>query len=301
MVVGDTEILSGAAQVVLVFPVSGFLGGSGIGEGLPLAVYLNGNGVFVQHFIQGFLRLCGRCRRLRLIGPQGLDNHIIRQMVLVTGIDSHSLGVISRGFGSRFGAFLPKAVQLTGVQPSQQRRNLVPTEGQHGQTLFVCAQHFQFDAFRSGAVVGSITGLQFHRFHDIGIGPAQPQGNLAVGLAGTKQFGKLCFFLLANQPMRQHIPQILIGFVGVNRQDFRIKAVAFVCPQKLLELFPALGTVDGVAHAGGKQLHRLIPQLRDLVGAVIQIDNITHMIGQDCRIVRSSFPECATSRSVFLI
>ena len=74
MVVGDTEILSGAAQVVLVFPVSGFLGGSGIGEGLPLAIDLNGNGVFVQYFIQIFFRLCGRCRRIRLIGSQGLNN-----------------------------------------------------------------------------------------------------------------------------------------------------------------------------------------------------------------------------------
>ena len=91
VVVGDTEILSGAAQVVLVFPVSGFLGGSGIGEGLPLAVYLNGNGVFIQHFIQSFFRLCGRCRRLRLIGLQGLNNHIIGQMVLVTGINCHRL------------------------------------------------------------------------------------------------------------------------------------------------------------------------------------------------------------------
>ena len=45
VVVGDTEILSGAAQVVLVFPVSGFLGCSGIGEGLPLDVYKRQNRV----------------------------------------------------------------------------------------------------------------------------------------------------------------------------------------------------------------------------------------------------------------
>ncbi len=91
VVVGDTEILSGAAQVVLVFLIRCFLGSFGIGEGLPLAVYLNGNGVFVQHFIQSFFRLSGRCRRLWLIGSQGLDNHIIRQMVLVTGINCHRL------------------------------------------------------------------------------------------------------------------------------------------------------------------------------------------------------------------
>ena len=64
MIVGNKEILSGAAQVGLVFLIRGFLGSFDIGEGLPLAVYLNGNGVFVQHFIQSFFWLCGRRGRL---------------------------------------------------------------------------------------------------------------------------------------------------------------------------------------------------------------------------------------------
>ena len=64
MIVGNKEILSGAAQVGLVFLIRGFLGGSGIGKSLPLAVYLNGNGVFVQHFIQSFFWLYGRRGRL---------------------------------------------------------------------------------------------------------------------------------------------------------------------------------------------------------------------------------------------
>ena len=53
-------------------------------------------------------------------------------------IDSHSLGLEGRGFGSRFGAFLLKTVQLTGIHPAQQRRNLAPLEEQHSQTLFIC-------------------------------------------------------------------------------------------------------------------------------------------------------------------
>ena len=58
------EILGGAAQVLLVFPVGGFLGSPGIGEGLPLTINLDRNGVFVQHFIQSFFWLCGRRGRL---------------------------------------------------------------------------------------------------------------------------------------------------------------------------------------------------------------------------------------------
>ena len=128
VVVGDTEILSGAAQVVLVFPVSGFLGGSGIGEGLPLAIDLNGNRVFVQHFLKGFLRLCHRRWWLRLLDMQSFHHHIIRQIVLIARIDGHGLGMEGRGFGSRLGLFLSKTVLLTGIHPAQQRCNLIPAE-----------------------------------------------------------------------------------------------------------------------------------------------------------------------------
>ena len=301
VIVGDTEILGGAAQVGLVFLIRGFLGSFDIGEGLPLAIDLDENGVFVQHFIQGFLRLGGRRWRFRLIGPQGLNDHIIGQMVFVTRIDGHSLGVVSRGFSSQFGAFLSKTVQLTGIQPTQQRRNLVPAEEQHGQTLFLCVQHFQLNTFRHRAVVSSIAGLQLHRFHDIGIGPAQPQGNLLVALAVVQQLRKLRLIRLTDQPMCQHIPQVLVYRIQVCRQELGIEVVAVIFPQKLLKPFPALGSVDGVAHAGGQQLHRVIPQLRDLVGAVIQIDNIPHMVGWDRRIVGIPLPDRATGRSIFFV
>ena len=65
MLIGNAEVFCIAAQVSLIFLIRCFLGSFGIGEGLPLAVDLDRNGMFVQHFIQGFLRLCGRRGRLR--------------------------------------------------------------------------------------------------------------------------------------------------------------------------------------------------------------------------------------------
>ena len=301
VIVSDTEILGGATQIGLVFLIRGFLGSFDIGEGLPLAVYLNGNGVFVQYLIQSLFRLDSRRGRLRLIGSQGLNNHIIGQIVLIARIDSHSLGLEDRGFGSRFGAFLLKTVQLTGIHPAQQRRNLAPLEEQHGQTLFICIQHFQLDTFRHRAVIGGLAGLQLHRFHDVGIGPAQPQGYLLVTLAVAKKLGKLRLVRLTNQAMGQHIPKVLVHRIQICRQEFGIEVVAVILPQKLLKPFPALSPVDGIAHAGGQQLHRVIPQLCDLMGPVIQIDNITHIVRRNRWIVGGSLPECATSRSVFLI
>ena len=47
MLIGNAEVLCIAAQVSLVFLIGGFLGSFGIGEGLPLAVDLNGNRVFI--------------------------------------------------------------------------------------------------------------------------------------------------------------------------------------------------------------------------------------------------------------
>ena len=301
VIVCDVEILGGAAQVLLVLPISGFLGSPGIGESLPLAIDLNGYRVFVQHFIRGFLRLSGRCGRLRLIGPQGLNHHIIGQMVLIARIDSHRLGVISRGFSSRFRAFLSKTVQLTGIQPAQQRRNFVPAEKQHGQPLFICVQHFQLNTIRSSPVVSGIAGLQLHCFHNVGIGAAQPQGNLPVALAVVQQLGKLRLVRLTNQAMGKHIPQVLVYRIRVCRKKLGIEVVAVICPKKLLKLFLTLGPVDGIAHAGGQQLHGVIPQLCDLVSAVIQIDNIPHMVGRDCWIIRSPFPDRATGRSIFFV
>ena len=101
--------------------------------------------------------------------------------------------------------------------------------------------------------------------------------------------------------MGQHIPKVLVHRIQICRQEFGIEVVAVILPQKLLKPFPALSPVDGIAHAGGQQLHRVIPQLCDLVSAVIQIDNIPHMVGRDCWIIRSPLPDRATGRSIFLV
>ena len=244
-------------------------------------------------------------RRFRPVNVQSFHHHVIGQMVFVAGINGHRLGVERRCLGggfldglggfnrffdsgitgnSRFGPFLPKAVQLTGIQPAQQGRDLIPAKIQHGQPLLIRVQHFQLDAFGRGAVVGGVAGLQLHRFHDAGVGPAQPLGDLAVGLADAQQLGKLRLIRRADQAVGQHVPQVLVRRVGVYRQKFVDGFVAGVRTQQRLEPLPALGPVDGVRHIGGQQLHRVLPQLGDLVLLVVQIDRITHMVRGCCRV-----------------
>ena len=133
-------------------------------------------------------------------------------MVLLTGINGHRLSVKGRclscrfldslggfskffngdsGFNSRFGLFLSKAIQLTAYIPrrmgatSSQRKNSIASR------FSSASQHFQLDAFRHGAVVGGVAGLQLHRLDDVGISPTQPLGNFSVGLAAAQQLGNL--------------------------------------------------------------------------------------------------------------
>ena len=60
MLIGNAEVFCIAAQISLVFFIRCFLGSFGIGKGLPLAIDLNGNRVFIQYFLKGFLRLSHR-------------------------------------------------------------------------------------------------------------------------------------------------------------------------------------------------------------------------------------------------
>ncbi len=156
--------------------------------------------MFVQHFLKGFLRLCHRGWRLRLIGSQGLDNHIIGQIVLIARINGYGLGMEGRGFGSRFGLFLSKTVQLTGIHPTQQRRNLIPAEIQHSQTLFLCVRDFQLYALCRGTVISNIAGLQIQRLNLTGIGSAQPVGDLAVLLPDCSSVESCCLSALSISP-----------------------------------------------------------------------------------------------------
>ena len=101
--------------------------------------------------------------------------------------------------------------------------------------------------------------------------------------------------------MGQHVPQVLVRRVGVDGQELGVEVVAIVCPQKLLEPLPALGPVDGIAHAGGQQLHRILPQLGDLVSAVIQVDGIAHVVDRGGRVVSGALRDGAPDGGIFLV
>ena len=301
MLIGNAEVFCIAAQVSLVFLIGGFLGSFGIGEGLPLAIDLNGNRVFIQHFLKGFLRLSHRGWRLRLLDMQSFHHHIIRQIVLVSWIDGHGLGMEGRGFGRRLGLFLSKTVLLTGIHPAQQRCNLIPAEIQHSQTLFLCIHDFQLYALCRGTVIGNIAGLQIQCLDLTGIGSAQPVGDLAVAPAGLQQRGNLLFIRFIHQSMSQYIPQVLICLVRVSRKKFGIVSIAAVCPKQLLELFFALCPVDGIYHPGGQKLYGVIPQLGDLIGVILDIHGIAHGIDRGGWVIGGSLRNWAANCVIFLI
>ena len=257
--------------------------------------------MFVQHFLKGFLWLSHRGWRLRLLDMQPFHHHIIRQMVLVARIDGHGLGMEGRGFGSRFGLFLSKAVLLTGIHPAQQRRNLIPAEIQHSQTLFLCIHDFQFYALCRGTVIGNIAGLQIQCLDLTGIGSAQPVGDLAVAPAGLQQRGNLLFIRFIHQSMSQYIPQVLICLVRVNRKKLGIVSIAAVCPKQLLKLFFALCPVDGIYHPGGQKLYGVLPQLGDLIGVILDIHGIAHGIDRGGWVIGGSLRNWAANCVIFLI
>ena len=301
MLIGNAEVFCIAAQVSLVFLIGGFLGSFGIGEGLPLAIDLNGNRVFIQHFLKGFLRLSHRGWWLRLLDMQPFHHHIIRQIVLIARIDGHGLGMEGRGFGSRLGLFLSKTVLLTGIHPAQQRRNLIPAEIQHSQTLFLCIHDFQLYALCRGTVIGNIAGLQIQCLDLTGIGSAQPVGDLAVAPAGLQQRGNLLFIRFIHQSMSQYIPQVLICLVRGNRKKLGIVSIAAVCPKQLLELFFALCPVDGIYHPGGQKLYGVLPQLGDLIGVILDIHGIAHGIDRGGWVIGGSLRNWAANCVIFLI
>ena len=222
-------------------------------------------------------------------------------MVLIARIDGHGLGMKGWGFGRRLGLFLSKAIQLTGIHPAQQRRNLIPAEIQHSQTLFLCIHDFQFYALCRGTVIGNIAGLQIQCLDLTGIGSAQPVGDLAVAPAGLQQRGNLLFIRFIHQSMSQYIPQVLICLVRVNRKKLGIVSIAAVCPKQLLELFFALCPVDGIYHPGGQKLYGVLPQLGDLIGVILDIHGIAHGINRGGRVVGSLLRNWTANCIIFLI
>ena len=87
-IIGDAEVFCVPAKIVLILLVHGFFGGFTVGEGLPLAAYLHGNGIDVHDIIKR--------RRLRLIKAQGANLHVIREVIFVTGIYRHGFLGVSR-------------------------------------------------------------------------------------------------------------------------------------------------------------------------------------------------------------
>ena len=257
--------------------------------------------MFVQHFLKGFLRLSHRGWWLRLLDMQSFHHHIIRQIVLIARIDGHGLGMEGRGFGSRLGLFLSKTVLLTGIHPAQQRRNLIPAEIQHSQTLFLCIHDFQLYALCRGTVIGNIASLQIQCLDLTGIGSAQPVGDLAVAPAGLQQRGNLLFIRFIHQSMSQYIPQVLICLVRVNGKKLGIVSIAAVCPKQLLELFFALCPVDGIYHPGGQKLYGVLPQLGDLIGVILDIHGIAHGIDRGGWVIGGSLRNWAANCVIFLI
>ena len=269
-------------QVGLVFLIGCFLGSPGIGEGLPLAVYRNGNGMLVQHFIQSLFRFGGRCRRLRFIGTQGLNDHIVRQTRFISGINRFRLSLKSRTGLGRF-------LHLAAIHSTQNRRYFIPAEIQHSQTLFLCVHDFQLNALLCGTVVGNIAGLQIQRFDLAGVGAAQPARNLTVALTGAQQRGKLSLIRFAHQPMGQYIPQVLICLVRVNGKKLCIGSISAVCPKQLLKAFSAFNTVDRIAQRGVEKLHLSARQAGNVELRIIQIDRIAHLVSRFRRVMGNFF------------
>ena len=93
-IIGDAEVFCVPAKIVLILLVHGFFGGFTVGEGLPLAAYLHGNGIGVHDLLKRW--------RLRLVKAQGANLHIIGEVVFVTGIYRHGflgVGVVWFFFG----------------------------------------------------------------------------------------------------------------------------------------------------------------------------------------------------------
>ena len=94
LIVGDAEVFCVPAKIVLVLLVHGFFGGFTVGEGLPLAACLHGNGIGVHDLLKRW--------RLRLVKAQGTKLYIIGEVAFVTGIHRHGflgVGVVWFFFG----------------------------------------------------------------------------------------------------------------------------------------------------------------------------------------------------------
>jgi len=195
MIVSNTEILGVAAEIVFIFLKGSFFRSFYIGEGLPLAIDLNGNRVFVQHFLKGFFRLCHRGRRFRLLDMQPFHYHIIRQVVFLAGINCFCFGLKNRTRLGRLQVFLFRhwLYRLMGQSILSQLIYRPQSGGNICPALFHCSAEFimdiDFKPCGRSKIVSRITGLKFHGLCCTGIGLCQLFCNFGIALTRAEISG----------------------------------------------------------------------------------------------------------------
>ena len=173
---------------------------------------------------------------------------------------------------------LKEAVQLLYIHSPKKRSQFIPSVCQGRKFSFLMVQDLHLNAGGEGAVVRYVAGHKVHRLHTTGIQFGKTLGDSGVALAIPQPAGNILFVLPGKQAGSQHFPQVLVRFLRVGKKELGNGAVSQVVFQKLLEPFPAFGPEDGVSHAGRKKLYRILPQLRDLVFLIFQIDRISLMV-----------------------
>lgn len=111
-----------------------------------------------------------------------------------------------------------------------------------------------------------------------------------IGLLGTRK-----------QNHCRRFGVVLVHRFGIQRQELGCRLIAGILPQQLFKPFPALGPVDGVAHAGGKQLYCVLPQLRDAILLIFQIYCVAHMVDRGRRVIGFFIRDGLPNGFVFLI
>ena len=162
-------------------------------------------------------------------------------------------------------------------------------------------QDLHLNAGGEGAVIRYIPGHKVHRLHAPGIQLGKAFGDFGVALAIPQPAGNVLLILPGKQAGSQHFPQILVRFLRVGKKELGNGAVSQVIFQKLLEPFPAFGPEDGVSHAGRKKLYRILPQLRDLVFLIFQIDRIALMVDRRSWVIDLFLRDSLLDGLVFLI
>ena len=162
-------------------------------------------------------------------------------------------------------------------------------------------QDLHLNAGGEGAVVRYIPGHKVHRLHAPGIQLGKAFGDFGVALAIPHPAGNVLLVLPGKQAGSQHFPQVLVRFLRVGGKELGNGAVSQVVFQKLLKPFPALGPEDGVGHAGRKKLYGILPQLRDLVFLIFQIDRIAFMVDRRGRVIDLFLRDSLLDGLVFLI